>query len=218
MLSLIKAHCFRIKGDWYLVFPHGELAASWFLPAALLKWYIRLEIGLGLLSAVFVILALQSATIGNPAALVAAFLAVVVLVGRYLGVPYFFHHLGGVPAPYTFESLKMRGYTVLGDDNIISRPMSCSFSFSCSPFSPAGFSQVSRWLDIAVSRGSRRPWSDSCYCWRNVAAGSLSDGICTLSVDSGYRSAAAITQASFAASCFTMLRTISLWNGMISAR
>lgn len=114
MLSLIKAHCFRIKGDWYLVFPHGELAASWFLPAALLKWYIRLEIGLGLLSAVFVILALQSATIGNPAALVAAFLAVVVLVGRYLGVPYFFHHLGGVPAPYTFESLKMRGYTVLG--------------------------------------------------------------------------------------------------------
>ncbi len=111
MLSLIKAHCFRIKGDWYLVYPFGWVGRAWLLPATALRRYIRFECLLGIFSLSLTCICLPLADhLGNLFAfliflfwLLWIFVVPIFLVSWYLG------YVGGRKSNFDEQLLMARG-------------------------------------------------------------------------------------------------------------
>jgi hypothetical protein len=115
MLSLIKAHCFRIKGDWYLVYPLTWRDDAWFLPAADLTRYIRLEILRASFSLLltYVYLSLANDVKGNTGALLFLLWCICFFVSMFM-TPWYLEYIGGRRSNFDGSLLVERGMTLAG--------------------------------------------------------------------------------------------------------
>jgi hypothetical protein len=109
MLALVRAFSFRIKDGHYLLFPFGLGGGPYFLPAASFSRYAAYEIGMTLLTMVLVSLAVALSKVESAVAFVPGCLAVVSLGVYVLLMRPCIRMWGGLPAPYSLESLALRG-------------------------------------------------------------------------------------------------------------
>ncbi len=114
MLSLIKAHCFKIKGDWYLVYPLAWSGEAWFLPASSLRRYIRYEILLAISTLLLMGVCLYLAdNVGKHGILFFLFGMIWFVVSMF-AAPWYLGSVGGQKSNFDEDLLKTRGM-----DNLI---------------------------------------------------------------------------------------------------
>jgi hypothetical protein len=113
MLSLIKAHCFRIKGDWYLVYPLTWKGEAWFLPAASLRRYIGFEILLASFSLLLTALCLAlSVNVKSNSGILLSLLWFIWFFVSMLMAPWYLPSIGGRRSSFSGSLLVARGMTL----------------------------------------------------------------------------------------------------------